>query len=243
MAERLALCDRARPQPNWPLIAPHLVDLELAVVLDRAGDRDGASRVMAMGLELGAAQVSQGPPHPASLVNYAAWLDADGHRLWPTDPRLAADRFRRAVSALEQAASSPSGSGAEPALAAVLAFCPDPSVRDPHRAVELAHRGAKGPIRRSYVAGAALYEAGQLTDARAELEAYLDEDRSEGAHGQIARAYLAMAFWRAGETGRAAAELRKAGESFRSDPRTLWQASTAIRRAEMLLSDRRAGSK
>jgi uncharacterized protein HemY len=91
-------------------------------------------------------------------------------------------------------------------FACLLANAPDPKVRDPERAVELAEKAVAGdPRNASFRAslGTARYRAGSWEKAIADLELAANARKPSDPAKANDWFFLAMAHWQLGETGKA----------------------------------------
>ena len=205
MREQLELARRMRDHPNWPRIARNLIGPDLARAMDEGGWPDDAARVLAWGRELAARAAAERPNDQEAAVEYASWLAAEGSRRRPSEPDAARELFRRAIGVLSPWAGGPPGPAAAD-LAWMLAVCPDPSLRDPARALALVPLAEGPPAYPRLIAGAALFELGRYDEAIRELDACLAVAGS-----------AAPDFWRGSALAYRALTLRKLGDATRAE--------------------------
>ncbi|WP_165224027.1 protein kinase domain-containing protein [Aquisphaera insulae] len=209
--ERMDLCDRARTQKDWHLIATRLTTIpQVAGDLDQFGRPQEADRVMRHGiavLEELAARESAAPSDRTKLVE---WLTIEGFRRWEADRAAAGRLFRRAVEILESLRSTPFGVAASGQLADLVAFCPDPAIRDPARGLACLRQVPRGPDFPWSYYGIILCENGEFAAARESLERFFAAPREDHEWDEAARLHLALAFKKLGDRDRAKAEMEKA---------------------------------
>ncbi|MBX9580983.1 MAG: protein kinase, partial [Gemmataceae bacterium] len=209
--------------PDYPDRARQLLDglIHPVHVLDHLGRREAADAVVGQVLTTCRELVGRRSDDSAAAHELSRWLFLDGWR-WRgadpdgADPDGAHPLFARAAAEARRAHRLDPTTDRAVWLALVLATCPDPKVRDPARAVELA-RGAPGADARR-VLGAALFEMGKAAAARTELEAWSAADRAGPTDYPAAYAYLALARHRTGATVEARALLQTVEDAIRNDP-------------------------
>ena len=239
--ERLDLCDRARSQPDWPIILPRLLnDASDAGALQKAGFAQDAGRLVATALDAWRETLRREPESPTAREWLASWLLVDGYRKWPTDPAAAGGDFRESVAILESLLEGPQRSNSLLLLAWHRCVCPDPSIRDTAKAVAHARDRAREFDRGPVVLGICLCEDGDYGAAREELERRLADPSplDRGWPERVARLYLALAYRKLGMPDRAAAELRDARARPPDEALVAWPGDMALRRIEALLAER-----
>jgi tetratricopeptide (TPR) repeat protein len=87
--ERIDMCERARGEDDWPLIAAHLLSFDLALFLDRAGMRTEADRTIAYGLSVWQELKARTPPSSGAAAGYALWLESKQNRERAANPTAA----------------------------------------------------------------------------------------------------------------------------------------------------------
>lgn len=239
--ERLDLCDRARSQPDWPIILPRLLnDHSEAGRLQRAGFVQEAARLVTTALDAWRETSRREPGSQTARGWIASWLLVDGYRKWPTDPASASGDFRESIATLESLLEAPERSDWLLFLAWHRCLCPDPAIRDPAKAVaharDLARETEVAPI----VLGFSLCENGDYGAAREELERRLAQTSTRGRDWteELARLCLALAYRKLGMADRAAAELRDARARPTQEALIDWQGAMALQRVEALLAER-----
>ncbi|MGE3819878.1 MAG: protein kinase [Isosphaeraceae bacterium] len=227
--ERMDLCEAARRQKEWHLIAPKLLHLQPIAVLDRLGEKSEASRLLAQGLTIWRELAARTPLPPRDREEYARWLDADGHRRWPSDPDAAGRSFREAVGVLTTMTAGPDGTASDRALAEVLLLRPDPGGRDVEKALVHLRRTPADPASLQHLFGIARFESGDFPTARDELQRFVDS--AGPSRAILARTYLAMTYARLGDRERAVRELETARRAVDADLTVEWPVLNTLERA------------
>jgi hypothetical protein len=170
----------------------------------RAGRRAEARGLLVRGVEFSGAVARRNPADTNVLQIHAESLFCAGLLGWPADP-AARTQFRTAIGTLEGAIATTGSSMLERDLVHALARCPDPTVRDTRRAVELARKVVReNPKGQSaFLLGICLCEADEYTAAIAELDAYL----AQAPTNPEVRLYRALARWHTGQREAARDEL------------------------------------
>jgi serine/threonine protein kinase/Tfp pilus assembly protein PilF len=177
--------------------------LELGHFLRNAGRLAEAEQAYRQALELG--DLADPSPDPFSWLKLAEGRYQLGQLLWQTD-RLpeAREEFRKAAAEwnrlLEQLPDHP---GARSQLAWFLATCPDPAIRDPGRARDLAGKAvALAPQAAACweTLGVANYQVGDYQAAVGALDKAAGLRPRGGGSGFF---FLAMAHWRLGKKDQA----------------------------------------
>jgi tetratricopeptide (TPR) repeat protein len=88
--ERMELSERARREPDWPLIAGYLIRGDVVVELDRAGRHAEADRAMAYGLSAWRELATRRPSMPVASAMYRDWLELQRKRAQASDATAAA---------------------------------------------------------------------------------------------------------------------------------------------------------
>ena len=234
--ERLDLCDRARSQPDWPLILQRLLlDVNEAVCLQRAGFVQEAEKFVTTGLDSWRETLRREPGLLKARGWHAALLAIDGCRKWSTDSAAARGDFRESVAILESLVEGPERSDSLRSLAWLRAACPDPSIRDPSKAVALARDFTGEFDPGSFLLGLCLCENGDYEAARAELERRLPAERDW--REKLARLYLALAYRKLGMPDRSAAALRDARACPSEEGAIDWRGDIALQRIDALLTE------
>jgi tetratricopeptide (TPR) repeat protein len=195
----------AKIADDWDLVKCYAGLGALYEEAGRVGEAEQANRQQLVALEKPAAK---GPtpalPDAESYVCLRRGLChyALAHCLSSTDrDRAAADEYRKAAEQLRRGISLTPRPDALRlnVLAWLLATCPDPEVRDPGQAVELATKAVAAISKeRSYwgTLGAAHYRAGHWSDAVAALERAVQLGNGGDAYDEF---FLAMSHWQLGD--------------------------------------------
>ncbi len=141
------------------------------------------------------------PNEPAHWRRLANYREHFGARLWEIgDNREGGAELRRAVTAWNHALQAdPKNAIANNGLAWFFATCPEPQLRDPARAVELAEKATRIWPKAGFcwnTLGAAHYRAGDWQAAVSALTRSVELDSGGSAYDFF---FLAMAHWRLGQ--------------------------------------------
>jgi tetratricopeptide (TPR) repeat protein len=87
--ERMELCERARNEPDWPLIVDSLNFSHQVLALDRIGRHDDADRALAYGLKVWRELSTRRPILPHAAAKYGIWLELARNRPQALDATVA----------------------------------------------------------------------------------------------------------------------------------------------------------
>lgn len=201
--------------PDWcPVLLQMTLNAGAVEALDRTGRRAEADALLADSIRAVTDLAALRPDDRSVETAKASLLYHDGCRGWESDRKRSSEQFKQAVRIAEASLADPDGVTAtlrlRALLAVVLACCPDPAIRNPKRAVEVARSAATDPSLRECL-GLALFEAGELAGAKKELT---ESVRWYAANHRTTvmirgRAYLARTLWGLGEREDARATLQR----------------------------------
>ncbi|MDX2036176.1 MAG: protein kinase [Isosphaeraceae bacterium] len=199
--ERIELCEQARKQKDWPLMAMKLIDLDESTLLNDAGMSAECKQLTAYALTVYGELAGRDEANPKVQEDLARWFIVDAHHRWGSDPAAARRNFRRAIEILDRLQEDSSRITAARGLANLLSFCPDPTLRDPKKALQCARKLPTNDPEDALLLGMVLYDNGQAKAACEQIKAFLliDKHSPTDSCQRTARHYLSLARKQLGE--------------------------------------------
>jgi tetratricopeptide (TPR) repeat protein len=190
------------PRQRWKLAN---VECSLGLQLFEGGRRPEGLQHLKEAIALLGKLVDQSPNDREYQSQLSTTLTLNGHLLLAQGEReLAAEQFCQALNLLEKLADRHSTIPSDlNALAWFLASCPDPTFRNPDRAITLAQKALEQVPQNGIIwntLGVAQYRAGLYRDAITSLKKAMEPRKGGDSYDWL---FLAMAHWRLGENAEA----------------------------------------